>query len=149
MFCLFFSKHVRLDLENWSKKMADFSTSDPPTTKSSYAESLLHSPRGKKQGLTLFYIRCPYICGYLVCQPQAQPCSAFLLHPEWNMYKHKRHSASHKRVLFICSLLYGVESKEKQATENRRKLTCRTLHARDKTPLRARELSSYWSYIRL
>lgn len=53
-----------------------------------------------------------------------------------------------KRILFIRSLLYGVESKEKQAMENKRKLTSRTLHVRDKKPISARELSSHWSYIR-
>lgn len=63
--------------------------------------------------------------------------------------KNKWHSSSHKRILFICSMLCGVESKEKQAMENKRKLTCRTLHVRDKASRWARELSSCTSYIRL
>lgn len=69
--------------------------------------------------------------------------------PKLEYINHKRHSLTHKRILFICSLFYGVESKEKQAMENKRKLTSRTLHVRDKKPLRARELSSHCSYIRL
>lgn len=52
--CFAFSKCVRLDLENGSKKTADFYISDPSTTKKSHAERLFRSPSGKEQGLTLF-----------------------------------------------------------------------------------------------